>query len=341
MCNTKTIPQITLDQIKYQASGIFFSLLLLVPAWMEAADNKPQDLSAYKSEPIQPVPVDLPHDKNKIRLGEMLFTDPRLSVDGEYRCTTCHDLRNGGVDHRKNPAVRYGKVNRNVPTLFNSRFNLAQVWDGRFRSIEEDADATITDPMSFNSTWHLVAQRLQESSNYTSLFKMIYPDGITKNNVLDAIASFVRSMVTINAPFDRYLRGESNAISHRAKLGYQHFKEYGCPACHNGISVGGNMFQRIGITRDYFKDKIGIIEPDLGRMQVTGDINDRYEFKVPSLRLVTRTAPYMHDGSVETLEEAIKVMGRYQLGRDIPQEHIRLIIDFLHTLRGEYRGYRP
>ncbi len=329
-----------IKQIRPPALGIIAILLLVSPCAI-SFENTSSYRTPLESEPIQPIPLNLPYDKKKIQLGEMLFFDPRLSADGKYSCTSCHDLRNGGIDNRKNPKVRFGKENRNVLTLFNSRFNLAQVWDGRFKNIEEDTDATITSPQSFNSTWPEVVRRLKDNKNYPGFFQNIYRDGITKDNIIDAIATFVRSLVTVNAPFDQYLRGNNNAISQRAKLGYRHFREYGCTACHNGVSVGGNMFQRIGITRDYFKDKLGIINPDLGRMRLTGLEDDRYEFKVPSLRLVTRTAPYFHDGSVATLEDAIRIMGRYQLGRDIPQKHIQLIIDFLHTLRGEYRGYKP
>ena len=297
--------------------------------------------SASKSEPIQPIPLEYNQDKAKVRLGTKLFFDPLLSVDGTYSCTTCHELRKGGIDNRKVPKLRHGVGNRNVPTLYNSRFNLAQVWDGRFKNIEEDTDATVTDPGGFNSTWPDVVKKLELNTHYNNSFKNAYSDGVTKKNIIDAIATFVRSMVTINAPFDLYLRGDMSAISQRAKLGYQHFKQYGCTACHNGVNVGGNMFQRIGVMRDYFADRKDSITPDIGRMKFTGSEANRYQFKVPSLRLVTRTPPYFHDGSVETLEEAIEIMGRYQLGKEIPPEHISLIIEFLGTLRGEYQGYKP
>ena len=175
---------------------------------------------------------------------------------------------------------------------------------------------------------------------YVQRFASIYgTTGITEQHIKDAIATFERSLVTVNSPFDRFLQGEQNAISDDAKAGYNLFQSYGCISCHQGANVGGNMFQALGVFGDYFKDRGDVTEADHGRFAVTGRAGDEQKFKVPSLRLVTLTAPYFHDGSAETLPEAIRVMAKYQLGRRMSDDDVKLIIVFLQSLVGElYQG---
>jgi cytochrome c peroxidase len=185
------------------------------------------------------------------------------------------------------------------------------------------------------STWGEVVGKLRGDKGYRQQFTTLYSDGITSANIQDAIATYERSLVTVDAPFDRYLQGDEGAISSQAREGYRLFKSYGCSACHQGVNVGGNMFSRMGVMGDYFSEREAIRQADLGRYNVTGMEGDKHVFKVPSLRLVTRTPPYFHDGSVEQLDEAIKVMARYQLGRSIDDADIEKIIAFLHALEGE------
>jgi cytochrome c peroxidase len=230
----------------------------------------------------------------------------------------------------------------NSPTVFNSGFNFKQFWDGRAETLEDQVETPLlSDHEMGGKSWLEVVNKLKQSSEYVSWFKQLYSDGITHDNIdniKDAIATFERSLYTPNSRFDQFLRGEQNALTEEEKEGYHRFKSYGCVSCHQGMLLGGNMFQSFGLHGDYFRDRGNVTKADLGRFNVTGDERDRYVFKVPSLRNVVLTSPYFHDGSAATLEEAIKVMAKYQLGRQLPQTDIDLIIKFLNTLTGEYKG---
>lgn len=216
--------------------------------------------------------------------------------------------------------------------------NFVQFWDGRAATLEDQVEGPVHADKEMDSNWLQVIKKLSADKRYPRDFKAIYKDGMTSENIKNAIAEFERSLNTPNSRFDRYLRGEDDAISDDEKTGYALFKDYGCVACHQGANVGGNMFQTFGVMGDYFKDRGSVTKVDYGRYNVTGNEDERYLFKVPSLRTVTLTAPYFHDGSEEKLEDAIKVMAKYQLGRKIPDEDIRLMIQFLHSLVGEYKG---
>ena len=293
-------------------------------------------------EPIQPLPQYTARDKKKIYLGELLFNDPRLSNDDSISCATCHNLETGGVDRLARSVGVYGNVGDiNSPTVFNSGLNIAQFWDGRAETLEDQIDGPTHNPKEMGSSWAQITEKLSSDKTYQALFKNSYSDGITSVNIKDAIASFEKSLVTINSPFDRYLRGEKDAISANAKAGYQLFKEFGCISCHQGSNVGGNVFQKFGVMGDYFSDRGSVItQADFGRFNVTGLEEDKFVFRVPSLRLATLTPPYFHDGSVNTIEEAVRTMVRYQLGRMSSEKDEELIVAFLHTLVGEYNG-RP
>ena len=176
--------------------------------------------------------------------------------------------------------------------------------------------------------------KLRQDSALAAEFSTIYQDGITNRNIVDATATFTRSLITPSR-FDRYLRGDGQAINSEELRGYERFKSYGCVACHQGVNVGGNMFQKFGVMGDYFQDRGNITSADLGRFNVTKREADKHVFMVPSLRNVELTAPYFHDGSAPTLEAAVEVMFKYQLGRTAPLEDKALIIKFLKTLTGE------
>ncbi|MES0371860.1 MAG: cytochrome-c peroxidase [Mariprofundaceae bacterium] len=291
------------------------------------------------NEPIQPIPQTVQVDARKVDLGDRLFHDERLSGDNSISCAHCHALDQGGVDgtrHSFGVEGREGPINS--PTVYNSGLNFVQFWDGRAATLEDQVEGPVHAGKEMDSNWQQVIKKLSADKRYPRDFKGIYKDGMTSENIKNAIAEFERSLNTPNSRFDRYLRGEDDAISDDEKTGYVLFKDYGCVACHQGANVGGNMYQTFGVMGDYFKDRGSVTKVDYGRYNVTGNEEERYLFKVPSLRMVTLTAPYFHDGSEEKLEDAIKVMAKYQLGRKIPDEDIGLMIQFLHTLAGEYNG---
>ncbi len=290
-------------------------------------------------EPIQPIRMPDHIDRKKVKLGDHLFHDVRLSVDNTISCATCHDLASAGDDGlRIAVGINGVEGSVNTPTVFNSGLQIAQFWDGRAETLEEQATIPIHNPKEMGSSWSQVVGKIGKDPAYLATFSQLYNDAITAKNIQDAIATFERSLLTVNSPFDRFLLGDKNAISSEEKEGYRLFKDYGCTSCHQGAAVGGNMFQQFGVFRDYFTDHPIENRADFGRYNITGSEEDRWKFKVPSLRLVTLTAPYFHNGRAKTLEQAVKIMGKYQLGREIPDHDVTLIIKFLETLAGEYQG---
>jgi cytochrome c peroxidase len=312
--------------------------------WMAPvlADNPPKAPTAEPSsrlEPIRPIPLVTAVNPEKAALGERLFHDPRLSGDGNVSCASCHDLALGGTDQRKYSAGVNGALGSiNAPTVFNSAGNFRQFWDGRAATLEEQIDGPIHAKAEMGSSWQEIIPRLQEAPEYAAAFRSIYSGTIQPAHVKDAIAEFERSLTTPNSRFDQYLRGDGNAITADEKEGYRKFKSYGCVSCHQGVNVGGNMFATLGAMDDYFAERGNVDKADYGRFNVTGKEEDRFVFKVPSLRNVALTAPYLHDGSAKTLDRAVAIMGRFQLGRHIPPEDLELIVKFLETLTGQYKG---
>ena len=292
------------------------------------------------AEPISPIPLTQELDDRKVELGDRLFHDPQLSTNDSISCATCHLLDKGGTDGLSTSLGMQGSnTGLNSPTVFNSGFLWRLNWDGSAATLEEQADGPVAAAKEMGGmSWQDVIDKLKRSPDYVKAFNRAYDDGLTSDNIKDALGTFQRSLFTPNAPFDRYLRGDNDAISDDAKTGYDLFKSYGCITCHQGMLVGGNMFQRVGVFGDYFADRGNVIKSDFGRYNVTLDDSDRHVFKVPSLRNITRTAPYFHDGNPKTLDEAIKLMGQYQLGVDLPQKDVDLILQFLITLTGEYQG---
>ncbi|MGH7788549.1 MAG: cytochrome-c peroxidase [Candidatus Binatia bacterium] len=294
------------------------------------------------NEPIRPIPLTVELDQRKVRLGGQLFHDPQLSRDGRVSCASCHDLARGGVDHRpRSIGIDGAEGEVNAPTVLNSGFNFKQFWDGRADTLEAQVDGPLQHAKEMGSSWAVVISRLSGSAEYAQAFAAIYPDGVTAANVKDAIAVFERSLFTPHARFDQYLRGDDDVLTADEVEGYRLFKSRGCVSCHQGIGVGGNMFQVFGVMADYFAERGNVTTADLGRFNVTQDEADRHVFKVPSLRNVALTAPYFHDGSAPTLEAAVEVMGTYQLGRPLSAAEIARIALFLRTLTGEYGGTRP
>ena len=290
-------------------------------------------------EPISPIPLSIDLNQAKVGLGQQLFEDKRLSHDNTISCVSCHDLQKGGTDQlARSIGINNAKGDINSPTVFNSGFNFRQFWNGRSATLEEQVNGPIHHPKEMGSNWVEVISKLKKDQTYLKTFNALYPDGIQPQNIREAIAIFERSLITPNARFDQYLRGDDTAINGDEKKGYTLFKRYGCIACHQGINIGGNLYQVFGILNDYFEKRGNITPADFGRFNVTGKEYDRYKFKVPSLRNVALTAPYFHDGFAKTLKEAIDIMAMHQLGRRIPKQEKQLIIKFLKTLTGTYQG---
>ncbi len=299
----------------------------------------PVAVKARLREPIRPIPIDQNLDSRKAALGEQLFHEQKLSRDNSISCASCHNLSQGGVDRRVH-SLGIGKTEGqiNAPTVFNCGLNFKQFWDGRANSLDEQVDGPLQNPEEMGSTWDSVLIKLRASPQYAAAFGRIYPDGIQRKNIKDAIAQFERSLTTPNGRFDKYLRGDENALTAEEKEGYHKFKAYGCASCHQGVNIGGNMFEKFGAMTDYFSGRRALTKADYGRFNVTGKEEDRFVFKVPSLRNVALTPPYFHDGSAERLEDAVAIMGKSQLGRDLTKQDVDQIVKFLGTLSGNYAG---
>lgn len=287
-------------------------------------------------EPIRPLYA-VAVDADKAALGERLFNEARLSGDNSISCAHCHILDEGGADslpHSFGVGGQEGEMNS--PTVFNAALNLAQFWDGRAKTLEDQIDGPLHNKAEMASNWPEVIGKLSADSTYRQFFDQLYNGEMSEQTIKHAIAEFERTLITVNSRFDQYLLGDDKAINAEEKKGYALFKGFGCVACHQGENVGGNLFQSLGIMEDYFATYKKIDKHDLGRFNVTGNAIDKHKFKVPSLRLVTMTAPYFHDGKVATLEDAIRTMGKFQLGIKISDADIVSIIAFLRTLPGQH-----
>ncbi len=285
---------------------------------------------------IEPLPekVDTASSE-EVMLGKALFHDKRLSSDNSISCASCHDVSNGGDDGLP-MSVGIGGVKGklNAPSVYNTRFHFAQFWDGRASSLEEQVSGPVHNPTEMNSSWPKVVEKLKKDKQLAARFRRVYGEGLSAENIIRAIVSYENNLVTLDSAFDRYLRGDESAINAQERAGYDLFKAYGCISCHQGKAVGGNMYQVFGVTKNYFAEKEYVRKADFGRFNVTGNLSDKYRFKVPSLRNIDQTAPYLHDGSVETLEEMVRIMAEFQLGRPIEDDHVDAIVAFLKTLTG-------
>ena len=318
--------------------------LALAAGWVVAEQTTVATSSAIAVdiyEPLAPLPLDVAVDPAQAAIGERLFGDARLSRDRDMACTACHHLESGGGDGLPRAKTASGvTLARNSPTIFNAAFNFAYNWDGAADSLEAHADRLLLNAKIMRADWPELLARLQADPDYARAFAAAYPDGLTKANVLSALAGYQRSLITPNAPFDRYLRGELEALDVAERQGFALFEGYGCIACHQGLNIGGNMYQKFGVFEDVLTPADKDATADLGRYNVTGVERDRGVFRVPSLRNVAVTAPYFHDGRAATLENAVETMARVQLGKNLSPDEIDLIVRFLHSLTGEYRG-RP
>lgn len=274
-------------------------------------------------------------DPGRRALGARLFHDPRLSKDGTIACVTCHDLAAGGDDGMPRSIGMNGVVGAvNAPTVLNAALNIHQFWDGRANSLEQQIDGPIHEPGEMGLGWPEAVLRVRADADYARDFRQSYGAPPDEASIKDAIATYERSLLTPGSPFDRYLLGDAGALVDDALAGWNRFQELGCVSCHQGINLGGNMFQRMGKIGDYFAGR-ELTKADLGRYNVTGRERDRHRFKVPTLRNVELTAPYFHDGAVASLDEAVRWMGRLQLGFELSADETRQITAFLCSLTGE------
>ncbi len=290
---------------------------------------------------IQPIPRVLPVDETRVLLGKKLFHDPVLSGNG-VSCAQCHDTGKNGADGL---AVtidsRGGRDAVNTPTIFNAVFSTRYTWRGHITSLDEQIEAVMANEKHMNADWDRVLSRLAHDRYYANQFKRLFADGLTRDNVKKALIAYEMSLITPDAPFDDFLRGKQDAISEDQKSGYLLFQQYGCISCHQGVNVGGNALVKMGVFSNPFDEqalKTGSGNYDLGLYSVTGKPADRYIFRVPSLRNVEKTAPYFHNGRVDKLEDAIRYMAFYQIGRSMPEEDVRLIGEFLKSLTGRFGG---
>jgi cytochrome c peroxidase len=291
-------------------------------------------------KPIPSSPPALPGNPStpaKVELGKMLFFDPRLSASHAISCNSCHNIGLGGVDAEETSiGHKWQRGGRNAPTVFNSVFSTAQFWDGRAKDLEEQAGGPMLNPIEMASPKAHVSEQLAAIPGYVPHFKAAFPgeaNAITLANAQKAIAAFEATLITPNAPFDRYLKGDTSALTAQQKQGLGVFINKGCASCHNGINLGGGMYAPFGIVE---KPGAELLPPnDKGRFAVTKSATDEYVFKVPTLRNIALTAPYFHSGRSWDLRQAVAVMGSSQLGTQLTAEEIDNLIAFLGGLTGE------
>ncbi len=297
------------------------------------AQNNPPDTL----EPILPLPSKLELDLDKVALGKTLFFDKRLSKNGDIACADCHQLDSGGDSGRVSD-VSHGYSNYliNTPTIFNARYNFRQNWDGSDASLKQQLKRILDGHPPFETSIDKLILIYRSDKTISSRFSTIYRSGLTRESLLDSLVEFEKSLVTPNSRFDKFLNGDKTVLSEDERSGYHMFKSLGCVSCHQGINIGGNLYQKFGVFYNYIAERGSTTAADYGRINVTGRSIDEFVFKVPSLRNIAVTAPYLHDGSASTLEEAIFIVGKTQLGRNLTGEQVYLLKAFLLTLTGEY-----
>ncbi len=307
-------------------SGPLFVTLLAVAGGTPAARN----------EPIQPVAPAVIANPAMVELGKQLYFDPRLSKSGFISCNSCHNLSMGGTDNLPTSiGHQWQKGPINAPTVLNSRMNIAQFWDGRAKTLQEQAGGPIANPREMAFSHELAVKVVSSIPGYVEEFQRVYDSPeVTVARMTGAIAAFEETLVTPNARFDEWLNGDMTAITSAELSGYQLFKASGCVMCHNGPAVGSASFQKMGLVQPY-----ATANPAEGRVAVTRNEADRFSFKVPTLRNVELTYPYFHDGAAATLHDAVDVMGRVQLGRRFTNEDNATIVAFLRTLTGDQPSF--
>jgi cytochrome c peroxidase len=322
---------------KIIASLVVFGCLASSEAWSQTALMK-QAQSLFKplpnSAPALPGNAATPA---KVSLGKMLYFEPRLSRSHSISCNSCHMIGMGGVDLQETSlGHRWQHGGRNAPTVYNAVFDVAQFWDGRAKDLQQQAGGPLINPVEMDMTKEHVVEQLKGIPGYAAVFAKVFPgaaDAITFDNVSKAIALFEATLITPNAPFDRYLKGDEQALDAQQKQGLSLFINKGCAACHNGINVGGGMYAPFGVVERPGADILP--RDDKGRFAVTKTASDEYVFRVPQLRNITLTAPYFHTGKVWDLRQAVGIMGSSQLGATLSDQDISQIVAFLGSLAGD------
>lgn len=284
------------------------------------ASLSPGPVRAAAEEPITPLPEPPPASPLKVALGERLFAEPRLSGNNARSCATCHDLARNGAGKTQFDTTPRGTILRfNTTTVFNSALSFRLGWEGKYRTLEAQIDALLANPDIMNCASDAAAAKLAADPIMRHEFEVVYGRGPDAADLIDALATFQRSLITTGSRFDRWLRGDANALTAEELDGYRLFKSLGCIACHQGANVGGNLYQRHGIFHP------------LGRP-------DPPVLRVPSLRNVATTPPYFHDGSALTLDVAVRQMGMAQLNSTLTDDQVQSIVAFLRTLTGLHDG---
>lgn len=332
-------------RIQYSFTG----LLAAAAASVLFADDGEKELLARAQGMFKPLPADAstaerPLTPEKVELGRLLFFENRVSTDGHVSCAACHLPSYYGTDAMPQGMGNRGKVlPRNTPTVFNTALQFAQHYGGNRVDVEEQAVKALASPLAYgNADLAAAEKRLRELPGYRPMFEKAFPgeaDPVTVTNWGKAIGAYERTLLT-PAPFDRYLGGDRAALSPQAKQGLDKFMSFGCSGCHNGVTVGGQMYQKFGITQDYWKltgsKEIELFKGrDKGRFQDTKNEADAFMFKVQQLRNVAVTPPYFHDGSVAELGDAVRIMAKLQLGRDLGDADVSDLVAFLESLTGE------
>lgn len=301
-------------------------------------DNLPEHRAG---EPVRPIDSQLEYDPLKASLGFTLFHDVRLSVDNTISCASCHDLKKAGTDNKQySHGVNQQLGGVNAPTVFNAVYNFVQFWDGRAATLADQAAGPPLNPVEMASTsFDEIIAKLNADKKFLAQFKKAYPEGFTQATITDAIEQFERTLITPDSRFDKWLRGDDQAITPEELEGYELFKRYDCATCHTGPNLGGLSYEIMGLRRHYFAERgLEMTNEDNGRFKETQLERDRHRFKVPGLRNVELTWPYYHDGTRQTLEEAVRDMGVYQSGVELSEDEVAKITSFLKTLTGEYQG---
>ena len=287
---------------------------------------------------FNPLPSEMASEKNpitdeKVRLGQMLFHDTRFSLTRKNSCNSCHNLQTYGVDNQQfSTGDAGGKGGRNSPTVFNAALHIAQFWDGRAADVEEQAKGPVLNPveMAMPSADEVV-KVIQSIPGYVTMFKEVFPndpDPVSYDNFARAVGAFERKLVTPSR-FDAFLNGDEEALTTPEKIGLNNFLGAGCATCHNGPALGGQLYQKLGLVNPWPELK------DEGRAEVTKQEADKFMFKVPGLRNVAKTYPYLHDGSITDLKKLTSMMAEYQLGRKLDENQIDSIVTFLNVLTGD------
>ncbi|MCF7988315.1 MAG: cytochrome-c peroxidase [Methylovulum sp.] len=297
--------------------------------------------SAWETLPTEaPAPAENPTTSEKVELGQMLYHDPRLSSTGTVSCASCHNTMLGGEDNRANSMGVNGQTGgRSAPTVWNSAFNKVQFWDGRAASLEAQAAGPVTNAIEMGmKSWDDVVARLKSIDGYQVAFEKAFgKDAISKDNATKAIAAYERTLITPNSPYDKYVEGDKAALTLQQVRGMEKMSDLGCTGCHSGAAFNGaGMFQKFPmIANGYFEAQYHF-KKDKGVAEVSKNPADENLWKVPTLRNIALTAPYFHNGSVKTLDQAVAIMGQVQLGKDLSKADIADIVAFLNALSGEF-----